>query len=564
MNRRNKNAEELKFGRMGLFQPSQVEMDRAKERIRHEIRSAAVDASVEILAATLEEEPAGASDSVRPVWRTRRLNHLALVSCVAAIAVVLVLFLGIPRGHNATFVVESADGSLSRISGNQNQLVKLGERIEAGEVLRTNDPTALILLADGSRVKTRARTEFSVESVDDGVRIHLRKGGLFVNAAKQHAGHLYVLTRDVLVSVVGTVFFVNAEEEGSRVAVIEGEVHVQQGATEKKLRPGEQMATSPKMEPIPVKELTWSRQAVEHVAMVEQAQSSRSESPAPAARPKFAVASVRPVPMNPLVNRTLKCLGADGLLELGLGPLGGTPRGYQDSEARRGRCSGPAVNLEQLVSLVYATDGLTRMAGFPASASFPVYYQIEAVADDPEHVTKGELKLMLQSLLEDRFKVRVHLETRDLDGYALTIAKSGIKFKETSIDAKAAAGLSPSSRGCLTNQYSRGPEIFVRGKCGMKDLTSYLEKLLTLNRVGQAIADKTGLTGIYDIDFVLEAILSEAPTGDGVRGGASLPGRQFTTPIPKALEQQLGLHLERSKVPAEFVVIDHIEQPTAN
>src|SRR6185295_1478681 len=554
MKRPDKNVEGFVLRHLDLFKfkmPTQREMDHAEARILRQLRSAPKAALLE-------------NNSAQDIWR---LNRLALVSCVAAVAVALVLLLGIPRGHDASFVVESADGSLSRLSGNQNQVVKRGQRIEAGEVLRTSDPTASILLADGSRVETRARTEFSVESVDDGVRIHLRKGGLIVNAAKQHAGHLYVLTRDVLVSVVGTVFFVNAEEEGSRVAVIEGEVHVQQGATEKKLRPGEQMATSPKMEPIPVKELTWSGQAVEHVAMLEQAQSSRSESPAPAARPKFSAAAVRPVPMNPLVNRTLKCLGVDGLLELGqVGSLGAPVRGYQDSEARRGRCSGPTVKLNQLVSILYGAEGLTRMTGFPASASFPVFYQIEAVADDPEHVTKGELKLMVQSLLEDRFKVRAHLETRDLDGNALTIAKSGIKFKETSVDANAAVATQtpqPSGRQCLDNQRTRGPGYFVRGKCGMKELISVLEKLLINSSFPGPIVDKTGLMGTYNIDFVLEAIPNNlSPTEDGPRGGGGQQSREFTTPIPKALEEQLGLHLERVKVPTAFVVVDHIEQPT--
>jgi uncharacterized protein (TIGR03435 family) len=47
---------------------------------------------------------------------------------------------------------------------------------------------------------------------------------------------------------------------------------------------------------------------------------------------------------------------------------------------------------------------------------------------------------MLQALLEDRFKARVHVEAREVDGYALTIAKSGIKFKETSGDATAGRG----------------------------------------------------------------------------------------------------------------------------
>jgi uncharacterized protein (TIGR03435 family) len=100
----------------------------------------------------------------------------------------------------------------------------------------------------------------------------------------------------------------------------------------------------------------------------------------------------------------------------------------------------------------------------------------------------------------------------------------------------------------------------------MKEVTTFLSRLFLLNSVIPPIVDKTGLMGIYDIDFALEEIrLSPPPTGGGVRGGdGNQQARQFNTPVPKALEEQLGLHLERVKVPAEFVVVDHLEEPTPN
>jgi hypothetical protein len=61
-------------------------------------------------------------------------------------------------------------------------------------------------------------------------------------------------TKDIKALVSGAVSLVNAEEEGSRIAAIGGEVHVQQGTTEKKLRPGEQVASSPGMALVPVKQ----------------------------------------------------------------------------------------------------------------------------------------------------------------------------------------------------------------------------------------------------------------------------------------------------------------------
>jgi len=93
-------------------------------------------------------------------------------------------------------------------------------------------------------------------------------------------------------------------------------------------------------------------------------------------------------------------------------------------------------------------------------------FQIEAVAHDPEHVTKGELKLMLQTLLEDRFKVRAHLEMREVEGYNLTIAKSGIKFKETSVDAKAEVTTpTPSYRAEVAHAYITGTPCAKKFTC---------------------------------------------------------------------------------------------------
>src|SRR5205814_7326764 len=102
----------------------------------------------------------------------------------------------------------------------------------------------------------------ALEKSGDGVRIRLDRGSVFITAAKQRTGHLYVQPKDVMVSVVGTVFLVNAEEAGSRVAVIEGEVQVQQGPKTSRLLRGEQVATNPLMTPHPVVEqLAWSRSA---------------------------------------------------------------------------------------------------------------------------------------------------------------------------------------------------------------------------------------------------------------------------------------------------------------
>ena len=101
-----------------------------------------------------------------------------------------------------------------------------------------------VTLADDSRVEMRAHSEMTVGRASDGIQIDLKNGDIIVTAADQHDGHLYVRTKDMTIAVDGTVFLVNASQDGSRVGVIEGEVRVREGNRETRLRPGEQVATS--------------------------------------------------------------------------------------------------------------------------------------------------------------------------------------------------------------------------------------------------------------------------------------------------------------------------------
>src|SRR5262249_49614327 len=128
-------------------------------------------------------------------------------------------------------------------------------------------------------------------------------GDMMVFAAKQAPGrHLYVQTRDLKVSVVGTVFLVNADDDGSRVAVIEGEVRVQQGEVQKSLHPGEQLASNPKAENLKLfLETGWSREAFAYLSKLHEsmaqslaARQSSGRTPSVSDKPKFEEASIRP------------------------------------------------------------------------------------------------------------------------------------------------------------------------------------------------------------------------------------------------------------------------------
>jgi hypothetical protein len=171
-------------------------------------------------------------------------------------------------------MVQTIDGGLYRASGQLVQPVAAGQKIERSEVVRTGSGSRAILeLPDGSRVEMNARSEIWLDRARDGVRINLNRGNVIVTAAKQHGGHLYVATREVGVSVVGTVFEVNAGIRGSRVTVLEGEVRVQQGTAAKSLYRGQQFSTDPAMAEVPVQtEIGWSRELPKYLALLDAAQ----------------------------------------------------------------------------------------------------------------------------------------------------------------------------------------------------------------------------------------------------------------------------------------------------
>jgi hypothetical protein len=137
-------------------------------------------------------------------------------------------------------------------------------------VVASNSAGRLLDLPDGSQVEMHARSRLRIDHADDGLRVRLSEGSVIVTAAKQSAGHLYVETKDAIVSVVGTVFVVSVEEAGSRVGVIEGVVDVRHGAISQKLFPGQQLATNPAMEQIPLDvQVSWSRSAAIYLALLK-------------------------------------------------------------------------------------------------------------------------------------------------------------------------------------------------------------------------------------------------------------------------------------------------------
>ena len=109
----------------------------------------------------------------------------------------------------------------------------------------------MLRLADGSLVEMRERSEVSITENRKGVTVKLERGDVAVEAAKQRERHLYVATPDSLVSVTGTIFFVGSGTKGSRVSVVEGEVHVNH-AGQDNVAPRRQVTTNARLETVPL------------------------------------------------------------------------------------------------------------------------------------------------------------------------------------------------------------------------------------------------------------------------------------------------------------------------
>jgi hypothetical protein len=169
-----------------------------------------------------------------------------------------------PGGPRATVV--SAGGGVYRLSGGA---LEAGAAIGEKERIRTGPGAhASLRLADGSTVAVNERTELFVTAAWSGQAVHLQRGDVIVQAAKQRRGHLRVLTRDSIASVKGTVFGVSAGMAGSVVSVVEGSVAVNQPGREVLLSPGQQAASNPALATTVAQAISWSPDAEQYLQLL--------------------------------------------------------------------------------------------------------------------------------------------------------------------------------------------------------------------------------------------------------------------------------------------------------
>jgi uncharacterized protein (TIGR03435 family) len=301
------------------------------------------------------------------------------------------------------------------------------------------------------------------------------------------------------------------------------------------------------MESHPVhEEISWSREAESLRSLLQQS----TAAPVAINRLAFAAAAVKPEARGDEVRSTaVYCRGIDG----NVAPF----RQNGPPDIPLGRCIGRHVNLISLIAIAYdlkiTNPGLAVVGGPDwVRDAWNSGYQIEAIAEDPSHVTKDQLREMLRSLAADRFKLRVARETRAVDGLVLTIGRGGAKLQETSGEEGLTRVAKP-----LPGKI----EWSITGRASMK---TFADSMSFASAPFKRFVDNTGLAGIYDITLSYADPLP-VPTETGQRGGGGGDvGAQALSAIQAAVQEQLGLRLESAKVPEEFVVIEHVEKPAEN
>jgi uncharacterized protein (TIGR03435 family) len=169
-----------------------------------------------------------------------------------------------------------------------------------------------------------------------------------------------------------------------------------------------------------------------------------------------------------------------------------------------------------------------------------IYYDIIANAPEDRIPSRNEFRQMLQTLLADRFNLKVHRETKEMAGYSLVVGKNGPRFKESAADASEIANHGVNGR----NQTVTGSKYTMAMLVG--DIGGYFG-------VDGPVIDKTGLIGAYDLK--IEATPEFRMNRTSEFGDLS---------IFSAVQDQLGLKLEPQKSMIEILVVDHFEKPSAN
>lgn len=224
-------------------------------------------------------------------------------------------------------------------------------------------------------------------------------------------------------------------------------------------------------------------------------------------------------------------------------------------------------SMRGLLGRAYALEDYQQQVSGPSWIDSETY---DIVAKVPGGTTREQFREMLRSLLVERFRLVVHLDTKLLPVYELVLENSGPKMKE-SVDVSKPADsetsrpsgidkegfpILPEGTTGLFSSFGPGPRShWIARQQTMSDFVMRLRQPLA---TGRLVIDKTGLTKKYDftLEYDIQRPNSE-PSGVG--------DDSFGVSIFDAVRKQLGLRLADTKAAFDLVVIDHVERiPTEN
>jgi bla regulator protein blaR1 len=227
------------------------------------------------------------------------------------------------------------------------------------------------------------------------------------------------------------------------------------------------------------------------------------------------------------------------------------------------------MTIKELICMAFAGKGCemlrdVEVAGGPGWINSD-RYDIDAKLQDSDVAAlyklpndsdrRAQVRLMMQSLLTDRFKLVVNHTTATRPVYALVLAKGGTKLHETVPGSPSPIEL----QGHPVDFLEEPTEMRAHGV----SISTFVNALSLERAVGRPVLDQTGLKGKYDFDLTWAAIPEMSP---GPSSGAETvpPQETFGPSIFRAIQEQLGLKLEPTRGPGEAIEIVHIEKPSEN
>jgi uncharacterized protein (TIGR03435 family) len=220
------------------------------------------------------------------------------------------------------------------------------------------------------------------------------------------------------------------------------------------------------------------------------------------------------------------------------------------------------VPLRAIIQLAYGISQPTRLV-------VPNWVQEERfdiIATSEEQLSQELRGTMLRALLADRFKLVAHTETREQSVFALVLARSdrrlGPSLRPSTAICSNRPGVAPAAPAADS---ANSPQTVV---CGVRPggpgrvmlvgvPMNLLASALSLP-VGRTVFDKTGLTGLYDVELTFD------PQPPGALPADAPNREEFNSTLLSALQDQLGLKLNSEKEKIDVLIVDHIDHPAEN